>query len=240
MDEPRMLDLQQFDSPEGAKAAVQLHHVFDGEAHAVLSRAPGLTLLVMFVMSAVVRARGLYEAIAREVVNDNPHAVFPLLRQFAETVAMAFYVADNPSYVDVLTQRERDKPAGSPRRKSIQTLVGHVEKHYAPQFGRVYAELSEIAHFGTVALWTAHRIEDGDGATSWASVPRWRDEGQLYVACAQLLELREAMSDALRRLGEAVSDDPGPTLGSLSSHANSPQPFSDTNGAGTITDTTEP
>lgn len=215
MDEPRMLDLQQFDSAESAKAAVQLHRVFDAEAEAVLTRAPGLTLLVMFAMSAVVRARGLYEAIAREVVHDNPHAVFPLLRQFAETVAMAFYVADNPSYVAVLTQRERDKPAGSPRRKSIQTLVNHVKKHYAAQFGNVYAELSEIAHFGTVALWTAHRVEDDEGATSWTSVPRWRDESQLLVACAQLLELREAMSDALGRLGEAISNDPGPILGSL-------------------------
>jgi len=210
-----MLDLQQFDSPQSAKAAVQLDRVFDAEAHAVLTRAAGLTLLVMFVMSAVVRARGLYEAIAREVEHDNPHAVFPLLRQFAETVAMAFYVADNPGYVDVLTKRERDKPAGSPRRRSIQALVAHLEKHYATQFGQVYAELSEIAHFGTVALWTAHRVESDDGATSWASVPRWRDESQLYVACAQLLELREAMSDALGRLGEAVSTDPGPILGSL-------------------------
>lgn len=147
---------------------------------------------------------------------------------------------DNPSYVDVLTQRERDKPAGSPRRKSIQTLVGHVEKHYAPQFGHVYAELSEIAHFGTVALWTAHRIEDGDGATSWASVPRWRDEGQLYVACAQLLELREAMSDALRRLGEAVSDVRDPPLDHFPATRIRRNPSRTRTERGTITDTTEP
>jgi hypothetical protein len=213
---PLMLNLDQFDSPSKAKVAIKAQRVFDREAHSALNEAVGLTILTMFVMSAVVRARGLYEGIVREIQHDNPHAVFPLMRQFAETVAMAFYVADHPEYADVITERERDKPAGTRRRKTIQALIGHVEKVYAPQFGDVYAELSEVAHFGTVAMWIAHRLEGESGGTSWSSIPRWRDDRQLYVACAQLLELREAMSGAIRQLGEAVQSDPGPVIGSFS------------------------
>ena len=206
------LNLGQFDTPTGAKAMIRKERAFDNEALSALNRAVGLTVLSLFVMSADSRARGLYEGIVREVEHDNPHAVFPMLRQLAETVAMSFYVADHPTYADVLIEREKDKPSGVKRRKGIQALVSHVDKHHARQFGKFYAELSEMAHFGKVAMWTPHRVEPDTGRMSWSSVPAWKDDRQLYVACAQLLELGDAMSQAILCLGDALEADPFPVL----------------------------
>jgi hypothetical protein len=202
-----MLNVEQFGSREAAKAAVHRERGYDevaGQAlTSMINAGQGLTLVNAFFMSAVTRARGLHEAVAREIACDNPHAVFPLMRQFAETVAMTYYVADHPSYVEVLSQRPSERARGAPRRKSMQALVNHMDRHHAQQFGLVYAELSEITHFGSIAFWTAHRVEASEAReTSWTSYPRWRDDDQLYVACAQLLELSSAMEEGLRTLGE--------------------------------------
>jgi hypothetical protein len=207
-----MLNLEQFESPEAAKAAVLVQGVFEHELRSALSGTTNLTLLTMFVMSIGVRARGLYDAIAREISKDNPYAVFPLMRQFAETVAVAFYTADHPSYVEALKTAEREKPPGAPRRKSVRALVSYMERVHAEQFGLVYDELSEVTHFGSLALWIAHRAH-GDRRVSWTSVPSWKAESQLYVACAQLLELREAMVAAIEALGEALVTDTLPDFG---------------------------
>lgn len=131
------------------------------------------------------RARGLYDGIAREARAGNPHAVFPLIRQFAEMVALVFYVVDHPKYVLALTERPRDRPTGTPARKSIQAIIHQIEKKHAPQFGTIYAELCEIAHFGAVGMWASYRIDDQQERTlSWTSYPRWRDDRQAFIACA--------------------------------------------------------
>jgi hypothetical protein len=209
-----MLDTSQFGSPEAAKSAVAVGRVFDEELARALSGLTDMTLLTMAVMSLGVRARGLYEGIAREIQNDNPYAVFPLMRQFAETVAVAFYVADHPTYVEALKDAERNKPKGAPRRKSPQALIHYMEEHRADQFGLIYDQLSEVTHFGSLALWIAHRTA-GDWQTSWMSVPYWKEENELYIACAQLLELRGAMQTAILELREVLQNDPFPRLGSF-------------------------
>jgi hypothetical protein len=207
-----MLDTAQFASPQAAKEAVLVRRVFEPELNAALDVVTKMSLLTMFVMSVGVRARGLYEAIVREIDNDNPYAVFPLMRQFAETVAVAFYVGDHPKYVEALKDAERDKPPGAPRTKTPQALVSYMERNHAEQFGLVDDELSDVTHFGSLALWIAHRV-DGDHHTSWSSAPDWKEQKQLYIACVQLLELREAMAQAIGGLGQALRNDPYPPIG---------------------------
>lgn len=69
----------------------------------------------------------------------------------------------------------------------------------------VYAELSEATHFGAIAMWASLTIE-GEGEsglrTTWASYPRWRNEEQALIACAQTLELASAMESLLRQCFE--------------------------------------
>jgi uncharacterized protein (DUF2461 family) len=89
----------------------------------------------------------------------------------------------------------------------------------ASQFKAVYRDLSEIAHFGHVAMWTPHSAlpeEEGTKRALWTSTPRWRSEKQALIACAQTLELAEAMKRYLQGFAErhlsapkGQSTDPG-------------------------------
>jgi hypothetical protein len=163
-----------------------------------------MTMPILFWFSMITRAQSLHEAIVREIRAQNPHAAFPLIRAFAESVVLVIYVLDDPKYVDLLTSRPSELPKNGPKRKSIQALIQYASKH-APGMKAVYAELSEATHFGAVAMWASQTIEgeDADGyRSSWSSAPRWRNDEQAMLACAQVLELAEAMEYYMRRFAE--------------------------------------
>jgi hypothetical protein len=197
-----MLDLSQFASLDDAleKIALGDRYLEVGKLMMPAAREPiPLTLLTFFWQSMITRSEGLHGAIVREIREGNPHAVFPLIRAFAEAVVLVLYVNDHPTYVSLLTARPSELPKGGPKRKSIQALINYASKH-ASGMKAVYAELSEATHFGAIAMWASHEIvdEDSSGAqTSWASYPRWRSEEQALVACAQTLELADAMESLL-------------------------------------------
>jgi hypothetical protein len=204
-DEPELLDLSQFASLDDAISNVQTGRIYEEVSTPYLQaiHADGrLFYLDLFFMSAITRARSLHEGIAREIAAANPHATFPLIRQFAETVALVFYVSDHPAYVNALTDRPRDLPRNI-KRKTPQALVNYMSKH-ARHFGEVYAELCEITHYGSTAMWSTIRPDKADpGHITWSSKPDWRDERQALIACAQTLELVDAMQTALKALGHA-------------------------------------
>ena len=160
-----------------------------------------LTLPTLFWFSMITRSEGLHRAIAREAREGNAHAVFPLIRALAESVVLVHYVLDKPAYVQVLIQRASELPRDGPKRKSIQALINYASKH-APGLKAVYAELSEATHFGAIAMWASHNItgEDESGySTSWASAPEWKSDKEALIACAQTLELADAMEALLRQ-----------------------------------------
>lgn len=206
------LDLGQFTSPDHAVAAVARERGFDDVVKPVLTEAisgtEGPTMLLAFCQSAITRANGLYEGIVREIRASNHPAVFVLMRQLAETVAVVRYVSDKPNYVTALLRPVKERRPGEPKRKSIQSLIDHMDKQYSTQFKGVYAELSELCHFGSKAVWQSHVIvNDQEHKAVWRSRPAWRSQSTLYVACAQLLELGEAMAQALVALAETVRDE---------------------------------
>jgi hypothetical protein len=106
-------------------------------------------------------------------------------------------------YIDALTSRPKEQKPGAPGRKSMQALINYASSH-ASGMKLVYAELSEATHFGSTAMWMAHSIDnDGEaGAFSWTSYPRWKSEDQALIACAQILELTQAMDYYLREFFE--------------------------------------
>ena len=68
----------------------------------------------------------------------------------------------------------------------------------------VYTELSEATHFGAIAMWASWSIADDDDEQGsrlawWTNEPRWRNDKQALIACAQMLELSDAMLVYLRR-----------------------------------------
>jgi hypothetical protein len=198
-----MLDLSQFTSVEDATRKVEPGERYIEIGKLLLPHAEGrpLTMPLLFFLSMITRSQGLHSAIAREIREGNPHAVFPLVRAFAEAVTLVIYVTDDPGYIDLISARASELPKTGPKRKSMQKLITHASKH-APGLKNVYAELSEATHFGAVAMWAAHAIEDEDDgvlSTSWTSYPRWRSDDQALIACAQTLELADAMGFFLRR-----------------------------------------
>ena len=209
--DPVLVDLQQFADLNDALQRIALHKPFDDLANQILSsfidRGGEWNDSLVFFCSAVSRARALHESIVREIEATNPHATMTMLRQFAETVAMTFYVSDHPKYVEVLMTRPSEAKKGAPSRKSPQALVNYMDAKHTDQFAVVYKELCEMAHFGTIALWSSHRIRDNDDGTvgwSWSSAPAWHSENEALVCCAQLLELSDGMNSALIALGKAL------------------------------------
>jgi hypothetical protein len=205
--EPKKLDLRQFASLEDAFAKVEPGERYVDVGALLLPVGDGLprTMPVLFWFSMISRAQGLHEAIAREIRAGNPHAVFPLIRAFAEAVVLVIYVLDHPRYVDLLTERARDLPRDGPKRKSMQSLIQYASKH-ATGMKDVYGELSEATHFGAIAMWASHSIDGDDESglrTSWSSHPRWRNDEQAMIACAQTLELAEGMEHFLRQFAAA-------------------------------------
>jgi hypothetical protein len=211
-EDPILLDLSQFSSPQNAIASIDRERGFDEIVKPVLADAvnvmEGPTMLFAFCQSAITRANGLYAGVVREIRASNHPAVFVLMRQLAETVAVVRYVADNPTYVTALLRPEKEWKPGEPKRKHIQSLIDYMDKNYSTQFKAVYAELSELCHFGSTAVWQSHVIvSNQERRAVWNSQPAWRSQHTLYVACAQVLELGEAMALALMSLAETVKNE---------------------------------
>jgi len=201
-----MLDLMQFESLEDALTKVEPGHRYLEVGRLLMPLGEGMpiTVLTMFWFSMISRSEGLHRAIAREIRESNPHAVFPLIRAFAEAVVLLIYVLDHPTYVELLTTRALELPKDGPKRKSMQALIHYASKH-AAGMKVVYAELSEATHFGAVAMWASHELKGDDESgysTSWTSYPRWRSDNEGMTACAQTLELAEAMEHFLRVFAE--------------------------------------
>jgi hypothetical protein len=200
--QPRDVDTSQFSSLEDALTKVEPGKRYIELARPLLDLGDGLplTMPIMFWFAMLSHCEGLHGALAREIRQSNPNAVYPLMRAFAEAVLMVIYVLDHPRYVEVLAQRPEELPRDGPKRKSPQALINYASTH-APGMKAVYADLSEATHFGSIAMWASHRLEkqedDGTYRFSWQSAPRWREEQQALAACAQTLELAQAMTHYL-------------------------------------------
>jgi len=194
--EQSMLDIDQFTSLDDALTKVEEagRGYLDVAKYGLQNKE--FSELTLFFMSALSRAQGLHDAIAREMRNTNPHSVFPLLRAYAETSIMVLYVNDHPAYVRALQSRPQGKHG--PRRKSLQAIISYSGKRFAGMKG-VYSDLSEIGHFGSVGMWSSMSPDlANEGTFSWTSYPRWRDERTALIAAAQTLELAEATQGLLR------------------------------------------
>lgn len=205
---PILVDLTQFESVAEAKSVIGRSHGFDDRVKQDLTDAidqsEAFTSDLAFVLSSISRSRALHESIVREIGHDNPQAVFTLMRQFAETVALIRYTADHPKYFDTVVRNPQDLQPGMMRHRSTQVLINHMDATYSTQFKLVYSDLYDMSHLGAMAVWNAHRIEsEEERRTSWSSAPHWRSDEECLIACAQLLELSDEMERCLKALVRA-------------------------------------
>lgn len=86
----KLLDLSEFASLEDALAKTEPGERYGNVAALLIPVATGMpmTLTTMCWQSAITRVEELQQAIVRETRAGNPHAVFPLVRAFAETVVL--------------------------------------------------------------------------------------------------------------------------------------------------------
>lgn len=76
---------------------------------------------------------------------------------------LVIYVLDHPEYVEALARHPRELGKDGPKRKNIQALISYAKEH-VPGMKAVYAELSEVTHFGSKAMWAfATPVESSGG-----------------------------------------------------------------------------
>jgi hypothetical protein len=199
-DQPDRVNLTQFSSVEDAVAKVGAAGDFREIAKHYLS-IDGLDPTgrpVLFFQSIVNRFTSLHAAIAREMAMENPHAVFPLIRAYAEGAALLIYVTDRVSYIEALLDRPNEQRKNVPNRLKVGKLVAHAIKH-APGFKDAYDELTDFTHFGSTAMWSS--FSPTSGGYAWRSAPHWRSEEQALIAAALTLEVSDASHTWLKDFG---------------------------------------
>jgi hypothetical protein len=132
---------------------------------------------------------------------QNPHAVFPLLRAYSECAALLIYVYDNVDYIEALTDRSSEQRQDGPQRLSVGKLVDYATKQAAPGFKHAHGELSNLTQFGSTAMWSPYVLSD-DNRLPWTSHPRWKSEEQAMIAAALTLEVSEANHQLLENFGD--------------------------------------
>ena len=131
------------------------------------------------------------------------------MRLFAETLALIRYTADTPAYFATVVLDPREVKSPLLKVATTQKIVQHMDKHYSTQFHHVHSQLCEMSHFGSIAVWNAHRlIPDTEEfrLVNWSSAPVWKSDRECLIACAQLLELSDEMERALNALINAYVD----------------------------------
>jgi hypothetical protein len=202
--QPPKVDLTHFKSVDDAIQKAEASSTgFVPLAKRIIQAQQGLAYLApMFMLSAIARATGLSRGVLEAVRTENPHVAFPLLRSYSEVVLMVLYVRKRPAYLETVMRGPRNLPAGTPGPKSSQAIIAAVGR-YAPGAKAVWDELSQMTHFGSLAIWHSWRLSEGPakpgtiGTISYTTYPQWKKATDPLLACAWLIELSDALTDTL-------------------------------------------
>jgi len=189
---------------QGLSDAQDRYRSFAIVAKESIGPVPGGMLRVSHLplMSFINRATSLHAGVISAVRDENPHAAFTLLRAYLELVALIFYVDAHPEYMATLHKPMAELPKNT--RKSFRELFEAASSELAG-IRSVYAMLSEMAHFGSTALWQPFSVEDDPpkegalGRLTFSTGPHWRKPDDARIALAMLRESDEAALELLRR-----------------------------------------
>jgi hypothetical protein len=198
---PKQVDLSRFASVEDAveKARASFAGFVPLAKRIIAVDRGGLQFPAIFMLSALARATGLCLGVLDAVKAENPHAAFPLLRSYSDVVLVVLYVRIRPSYLVTAVRGPRNLPAGAPGRKGSQAMINAVGK-VAPGFKAAWSELSDMTHFGSLAIWNSWQLKPGPtklGTVSFGTNPRWRRPSDPLLACGWLIELSDALGETL-------------------------------------------
>ena len=145
----------------------------------------------LVVQSLLVRMAGLHRGIWQGLADDNPYAVWPLMRAYFELEVTMAYLTRHPELVMALAERPSSTNPDALILPGISKMVSAVVD-LIPSGQAAYRELSDITHIGVLATWSAHRVTGTDEGLDlhWSSRPMFRPE-QVPTAAAQLKQLVE-------------------------------------------------
>jgi hypothetical protein len=189
---------------DGLRDAAERYRLFAKLAKdSIGSEGTGALLLAHLpLMSFVNRATSLHAGVVSAVRGHNPHAAFTLLRAYLELVVLIFYVDAHPDYLAALEKPMSELPKNT--RLSFRDLFDFATTE-SIGIRTVYAQLNEMAHFGSTALWHPFSLDEGEaeegtiGRLSFSTGPRWQRPDDARIALAMLRESDEAADVLLRR-----------------------------------------
>ena len=147
----------------------------------------------LVLQSLLVRMAGLHRGIWQGLADDNPFAVWPLMRAFFELEVTMAYLTRHPTKIAALAAKPSGSNPGAPVLPTFSRMLTAV-RDLIPAGQAAYQELSDITHIGVPATWSAHRVETADEGLDlqWSSRPTFRPE-QVPVAASQLRQLVEGV-----------------------------------------------
>jgi hypothetical protein len=201
---PLKVDLAQFASVEDAvrKAEASFARFVPLAKRIVAADQGSLHEPAILMLSAIARATGLCVGIVHAVETENPHAAFPLIRSYADVVLVALFVHLRPAYLQTALRGPRNLKAGDMKPRTSQAMISAVSER-APGFAAAWDELSDLTHFGSLAIWNAWQLDTSApapntlGTFNFATHPRWRNASDPLLVCGWLIELSDALTDTL-------------------------------------------
>ena len=140
------------------------------------------------------RAASLHAGIVSAVKERNPHAAFTLLRAYLELMVLVRYVDIHPDYIE-----ELKRPKSETKRKQMWELFEDAATEMRG-VRRAYEVLSEVAHFGSTALWHPFTVTDKEERLmTYGAGPHWKHDDEPRVVLAMLQEADEAVFVVLDR-----------------------------------------
>jgi hypothetical protein len=170
---------------ERAHASLGLLRVAGGQRLSALRPGAEYTAAQMAFSGFLARAQALHEAAFAAISTGNPYAPFTLLRAYAETAAVIFYLKDYPAQLDKLM------PSPHGPGMKIGKITGYAARRLGG-FQGMYGELSRCAHPAALSSPMAGHVASGQD--EWASAPAFRSGPDALAACAWVVELAEVTS----------------------------------------------
>jgi len=208
MDDPsrELVDTTWFSTLDNALRALDPGQIYDELAQRFFTSAvtvdPPTEQLVA--QSLLSRMAGLHRGIWRGLADDNPYAVWPLLRAYFELEVTMAYLTRHPELTTALAERPSATNPSAPHLPGFSKMLSAVAD-LIPAGQAAYRELCDITHIGVLATWSAHSVTKTDEGLDlhWSSRPTFRPE-QVPVAASQLKQLVEGCQYVYGILAEQI------------------------------------
>lgn len=148
--------------------------------------------------SFVNRAVSLHAGIVSAVKETNPHSAFTLLRAYLELIILVRYLDLHPDYLEALKRSKADLPKGA-RKQMWELFADAATEMRGVRY--TYDTLSEMAHFGSTAMWHPFTIGDepDDRVMSYGTAPHWKKPDDARIVLGMLEEADDAVMVVLER-----------------------------------------